>query len=73
MDHSNIEANAIKKAFPGLQAGEQECEVIFCTVHTMQTWMRRIYEKSVRGKMVMAMHKTTKIGWERLIAEAISF
>lgn len=72
MDQSNIEANAFKKAFPGLQAGEQECETIFCTVHTMRTWMRRIYEKTVRDKMVMAMHKTTKIGCERLVAEAIN-
>jgi len=71
MDQSNVEANAIKKAFPGLQAGEQECEIIFCTVHT-GTWMRRIYEKTVREKMVMAMHKTTKIGCEQLIAEAIN-
>ena len=72
MDQSNVEANAINKAFPGLQAGEQECDIIFCTVHTMRTWMRRIYEKTVKDKMVMAMHRTTKIGCEQLVAEAVS-
>src|SRR6185503_17877580 len=54
------------------QAGEQECEIIFCTVHIIQTWMRRIYEKTVKDKMVMAMHRTTKIGCEQLVAEAVS-
>ncbi|CAB5190677.1 unnamed protein product [Rhizophagus irregularis] len=44
-DQSNIESNAIKMAFPGLKNGEQECDVFFCTVHVMRTWMSKIYEK----------------------------
>ncbi|CAB4400369.1 unnamed protein product [Rhizophagus irregularis] len=34
-DHSNIEANGVKKAFPGISAGEQECEVLLCIVHKL--------------------------------------
>jgi len=34
--------------------------------------MRRIYEKTVKDKTVMAMHRTTKIGCEQLVAEAVS-
>ena len=32
-DQSNVEAKSIAMAFPGIQKGEQECDVIFCTVH----------------------------------------
>ena len=31
------------------------------TIMDIQTWMKRIYKKAIRDKMVMAMHKTTKI------------
>ncbi|RHZ89716.1 hypothetical protein Glove_12g29 [Diversispora epigaea] len=44
-DQNSIEAKGIKKAFPGISAGEQECEVILCVVHVMRTWMTKIYEK----------------------------
>jgi hypothetical protein len=36
-DHSNIEAKSIKKTFPGIAAGEQECQVLLCVVHVMRT------------------------------------
>ncbi|PKC57479.1 hypothetical protein RhiirA1_472440 [Rhizophagus irregularis] len=36
-DQSSIEAKSIKKAFPGINGGEQECEVILCVVHIMRT------------------------------------
>jgi hypothetical protein len=71
-DQSNIESNAIKMAFPGLKNGEQECEIFFCTVHVMRTWMSKIYEKKTRQKMLHAMHKRTRIGCESLIQEAIN-
>ncbi len=35
-DQSNVEANSIAIAFSGLQKGEQECNVIFCTVHVVR-------------------------------------
>jgi hypothetical protein len=70
-DQSNVEANGIAIAFPGLLKGEQECEVIFCTVHVMRTWMTKIYETKVRRKMIHALHKITKIGCDELIQQAI--
>src|ERR1051325_6509774 len=46
-DQSSIEAKSIKKASPGINAGEQECEIILCVVHIMRTWMTRIYDKKL--------------------------
>ncbi|CAB5203214.1 unnamed protein product [Rhizophagus irregularis] len=71
-DQSSIEAKAIKKAFPGISAGEQECEVILCVVHVTRTWMTKIYEKQTRNVMNAAMHKRTKIGCEKLVQDAIN-
>ena len=47
LDQSSAKANSIKQTFPGLRAGEQECEVILCVVHVMQTWMSKIYDKKI--------------------------
>ena len=71
MDQSNIEANSIKKVFSGLKANEQECNIIFCTVHIMRTWMSKIYEKKTKEAMIGAMYKRTKIGCEQLIQNAL--
>lgn len=71
-DQSNIESNSIRMAFPGLKNGEQDCDVIFCTVHIMRTWMNKIYDKKMRQKMIHAMHKRTKIGCEDLVQQAIN-
>jgi MULE transposase domain len=71
-DHSNIEAKSIKKTFPGISAGEQECEVLLCVVHVMRTWIQKIHEKKTRDTMVAAMHKRTKIGCEGLVQDAIN-
>ncbi|PKY56610.1 hypothetical protein RhiirA4_477030 [Rhizophagus irregularis] len=60
-----------KKAFPGINGGEQECEVILCVVHIMRLWMSKIYDKKTQDVIVAAMHKRTKIGCEKLIQEAI--
>ena len=70
-DQSSIEIKSIKEAFPGINAGEQECEVILCTVHIMRTWMTKIYEKKTRDVMVAAMYKRTKIGCEQLVQDAV--
>jgi hypothetical protein len=71
-DQSSIEAKSIKKTFPGMSAGEQECEVILCVVHIMRTWMTRIYDKKTRDIMIAAMHKRTRIGCEQLVQDAIN-
>ncbi len=71
-DQSNIESKSIAKTFPGIAAGEQECQVILCIVHVMRTWMQRIHEKKIRDTMIAAMHKRTKIGCENLVQDAIN-
>ena len=71
-DQSNVEANSIAIAFPGLQKGEQECDVIFCTVHVIRNWMNRIYETKVQSKIIHAMHKITSIGCNELVQQAIN-
>ena len=71
-DQSSIEAKSIKKTFPGMAAGEQECQVLLCIVHIMRTWMQRIHEKTTRDTMIAAMHKRTKIGCESLVQDAIN-
>ncbi|RHZ76840.1 hypothetical protein Glove_188g37 [Diversispora epigaea] len=60
MDQSNIEANSIKKVFPGLKS-----------VHIVRTWIVKIYEKKTREIMIGAMHKRTKIRCEQFIQNAI--
>ena len=72
VDHSSIEAKSIKKTFPGIMAGEQECQILLCVVHVMRTWMQRIYEKATRDLMIAAMHKRTKIGCKSLVQNAIN-
>lgn len=71
-DQSNVEANSVKIAFPGLQSGEQECDIIFCTVHVMRTWMNKIYELKMQQKMIQAIYKKTRIGCESLVEQAIN-
>ncbi|CAG8820899.1 8940_t:CDS:2, partial [Cetraspora pellucida] len=72
LDQSSIEAKSIKKTFPGITASEQECQIIFCIVHVMRTWMQRIYEKEIHDIMIVAMHKRTKVGCENFVQDAIS-
>jgi hypothetical protein len=70
-DQSSIEARSIKRTFPGIDAGEQACEIILCTVHVMRTWMSKIYDKKTQDSMIAAMHKRTKIGCEKFLQDAI--
>ncbi|KAF9998378.1 hypothetical protein BGZ80_006797 [Entomortierella chlamydospora] len=70
-DQSAIENRAINNAFPGITRGEQNYDVILCTVHVMRAWMRNIPCHKTRNKMIAAMHKKTKIGCNQLIQEAI--
>jgi len=72
LDQSSIEANSILITFPGLSIGEQECEVILCTVHVVRTWIRNIYHGPTLNTMIRAMHKKTQIGCEALLQDAIT-
>ncbi|RUS27874.1 hypothetical protein BC938DRAFT_482615 [Jimgerdemannia flammicorona] len=69
-DQSNVEANSITTAFPGMFTREM-CEFIWCTVHVMRTWMTKIYHSPTRSKMVLAMHKKTQNACDKLVQEAI--
>jgi hypothetical protein len=71
-DQSNVEADSVAKAFPGIDRGEQTCGIILCTVHVMPTWMGKIYHPATRNKMTLAMPKRTEIGCEALVREAIA-
>ncbi|PKY51082.1 hypothetical protein RhiirA4_531978 [Rhizophagus irregularis] len=62
-DQSSIKAKSIKKAFPGINGGEQ--------LKSVKLWMSKIYDKKTWDIMVAAMHKRTKIGCKKLIQEAI--
>lgn len=71
-DQSSIEAKSIKRTFPGIIAGEQECQILLCVVHVMRLWMQKIHDKNTRDIMIAAMHKRTKIGCENLVQDAIN-
>jgi len=71
-DQSSVEANAVKAIFPGTDTGEQICDLILCNVHVMRVWMKKIYHTATRNKMIIAMHKRTKIGCEEVIRDAIT-
>ena len=70
-DQSAIEANAINMVFRGLEAGEMECTIILCTVHVMRTWMSKIYGEAARNKMILAMHRRTRVSCEENVKQAI--
>jgi hypothetical protein len=71
-DQSSVEFKSIKIVFSGVNASEQECEVLLCVVHVMRTWMSKIHEKKTRDVMITVMHKRTKIGCKKLIQNAIN-
>ena len=72
LDQSSVEANSIAATFPGLFAGEQECDVILCTVHVVRTWIKNIYHGPTLEKMTHAMHKLTQIGCDEVVKDAIA-
>ena len=56
-DQNNIEAKSIKKTFPGIIAGEQECQILLChVVHVMRIWMQKFYDKKTRDVMIAVLH-----------------
>ncbi|KAF9150136.1 hypothetical protein BGX20_005790, partial [Mortierella sp. AD010] len=71
-DQSSIENKSINMAFPGITRGEQNCDVILCSVHIMRTWKLKIYVKETEAKMIQAMHNRTQIGCDALIEDTIA-
>ncbi len=72
LDQSNVEVNSIAAIFSSLHVEEQECDVLLCTVYVVQTQMKNIYYGPTLNKMTYAMHKTTQIGCETLVQDAIA-
>ena len=72
VDLSSIEENAIYCTFRGLEAGEQEVGVFYCTWHSRQALYRNLgsYGKGYE-LMLQAMYKFTRIGCEQLVEQAI--
>ncbi|CAG8608209.1 4969_t:CDS:2, partial [Scutellospora calospora] len=49
------------QAFPGNNTGEQECKILFCSVHLMRTWLSKIYEDKTQSIIVAAIHKKIEL------------
>ena len=73
IDQSAIEERAINQIFPGIIAGKQNIGIFYCTWHCQRTLQRNL-ESYGKGYelMLQAMYKTTRIGCEQVIQEAIT-
>ena len=73
IDLSSIEENALNIAFPGLQAGEQEVGIFYCTWHSRKALQQNLQSfGDSYDIMLQAMYKLTRIGCEQLIQNAIA-
>ena len=73
IDNSSIEKKGILRVFPGLQASEQQVDIVLCTVHSLRTLMCKIgHLPKVLSKMIGAMHRVTKANCEMMVQEAIA-
>jgi hypothetical protein len=73
-DDSAVEQRAVRHAFPGLQAGEQEVGHLLCTVHTMRTLNKRFKateHKPIFNALRQAMYTFTSFKCLELCAEAV--
>ncbi|KAF8428783.1 hypothetical protein EV426DRAFT_585900 [Tirmania nivea] len=73
-DDSAIEQRAIRLAFPGLNAGEQEVAHLLCSVHSNRTLLRRLgsnANKHIYQLLKHAMYCLTEIKNRELCEEAI--
>ena len=55
-DDSAIEQRAIRLAFPGLEAGEQEVTHLLCSVHSNRTLLRRLGSNAHRSAYQLLKH-----------------
>ena len=73
-DDSAVEQLAVRRVFPGLEAGEQEVSHLLCTVHTMRTLNKRFKseaDKPIFNVLRHAMYAYTRIKCYELCEEAI--
>ena len=71
VDDSAAEQKALRMAFRGLEAGEQELDVFLCVIHSFRTMKRRIPVKIVRQALHSALRSRTRLGCEENIRRAI--
>lgn len=74
-DDSAIEQSAVRKAFPGLSAGEQEVSHLLCTVHSHRTLQRRFASEALKPicqTLRHAMYVYTRPRCQDLCMEAIN-
>ena len=73
MDDSAAEQAAVRKAFPGLIAGETEVTHLLCHVHSIQALERRLkkYKCSHNHLSVALKYRRTSIGYNQSIDAAI--
>jgi len=73
IDQSAVEENAVNYAFRGIEAGEQNVTIFYCTWHCRRTLQRRL-ESFGKGYhlMLQAMYKITRTGCEQLVHQAIA-
>ena len=69
------EQSAVRKAFPGLIAGEQEVTHLLCTVHSEQTMQQSLkgqeYDQTWKHLLVAMRTRRTRAGCEESIQAAI--
>ena len=74
-DDSAAEQWAIKQAFQGLIAGEQECQHILCQWHFLETLKRRFggdSKKKILAPLLSALrYRRSRLGCEQSIEEAL--
>lgn len=73
-DDSAIEQHAIRLAFPGLSAGEQEVEHLLCSVHSNRTLLWRLgsdSHKPIYSLLKYAMYCFTEIKNRKLCDQAV--
>jgi hypothetical protein len=71
-DDSAAEQLAIKKAFPGLEAGEMLPDHILCTVHSDRTMRRKIKDTMVLKHLRDAMYSRSELGCDKYLALALA-
>ncbi|KAI9093459.1 hypothetical protein DFS34DRAFT_687754 [Phlyctochytrium arcticum] len=73
IDQSHIENLGIRKAFPGMAAGEETPRIYYCKVHVMRTFMKHLTShRATYAKMMHALNKRTRLGCRQLVDEAIA-
>ena len=70
---SAIKENAINHMFPGIEVGEQNITIFYCTWHIRKTLEHKLWSFGKGCQtMLCAMYKLTRAGCEEMIHQAIT-